>query len=128
MGSGGAGDQGVCSVDRPAALLVLGLVTTGSRGRFARRLEKPKATQQVVRSSPFLRSDATFDLRNVHATRPERVALGQQVEQESGRHLAPPEVGDEDGRVEQVRAQAGDSVRRDLRTQAEAVGRSCQCR
>jgi hypothetical protein len=76
MSSGGAGDKGVCRMNRAAPLLELGLVATGSLSGFAGRLEEAEAVQQVRGSLPPLWSDAPLDLCDVDATRSEEVAIG----------------------------------------------------
>ncbi len=55
------------------------------------------------------------------------MALDEELEQEPGCLLVAAEVSDEDGRIEQVQAQADVSVRRELRTQSAAAARSLQC-
>jgi hypothetical protein len=51
----------------------------------------------------------------------------QKIEQKPGRIFVAPEMGDQDRGVEQVEAQAGDSVRRVFLTQLVAADRSRQC-
>jgi hypothetical protein len=58
-------------MDRPPALVELRLVTACTRGRLAGRLEESQAAQQSDRRFPFLRADASLDLRDVDATRAE---------------------------------------------------------
>ena len=127
MRSGGTGDERVGRVDRAAAPFELGLVAPGPHRRLPRRLEEVKAAQQIGRGFPLLGTDASLDLGDIDAARPKRVATGQKVEQQAGRRIVAAEVGDQNGRVDQVEAQAGDSVRRVLRTQAAAARRSRQC-
>lgn len=83
--------------------------------------------EEAGRRLPLGRSDAALDLRDVDAAGRERVAIGEEREQEARDLLVAAQVGDEDGRVEQVDAQA-DSVRRVFRTQAAVARRSRQCR
>jgi hypothetical protein len=106
---------------------MLGLVAPRSHGRITRRLEKAQAVEQRGHCFPFLRTNTALDLRDVDAARPEHVVATKEVEQKPGRSFVAPEMGDEDRGVEQVEAQAGDSVRRVFLTQAVAAGRSRQC-
>jgi hypothetical protein len=55
------------------------------------------------------------------------MVVGQEIEQECRGRLVTAEVGDQNGGVEQVEAQAVDSVRRVPFTQVDAARRSRQC-
>ena len=95
MSSRSAGDQSVGRVDRATALPELGLVATGPQSRFPRRLEEAKVVQQLGRRLPVLRTDASLGLGDVDTARPQRVAIGQEVEQQAGRRLVAAKVGDQ---------------------------------
>ena len=53
--------------------------------------------------------------------------IGQEVEQKARHRLVAAHVSDEHGRIDQVEAQACDSVRRVFRTHAAVASRSRQC-
>jgi hypothetical protein len=128
MRPGGARDERVRGMDRPPAPRECRLVATRSDGSLASRIQKPEATQEVRDRFPFLRPNAPLDLGDVDTTRPKRMPIPQEIEQEVGSRLVTTQVGDENGRVEQIETQAGDSVRRVFRTQAPVARWSRQCR
>ena len=102
------------------------LVLSGSSRRLCGRLQKLKSIYQCLNVFAFVGPRAVMEFRDVHATRSHRMSFRDEVEDELRDLFEPSKVPDEDGRVEEVSAQAEFSVLRVARTHSAAERGSFQ--
>lgn len=113
-------------MDGAASALKVGLVAPGAPRRLPGRLQEVESLQQARRRLSLFRPYAALDLGDVDASDGERMAAGHEAQQKLGDFLIAAQMGDQDRRVEQVGAQALDSVRRVFLTQEAVEPRSPQ--
>src|SRR6266511_3236343 len=127
VGSSGSRDQCVGRVNRPPLASPLGLVQARTGGSVPGCLEEREPVHEGLNSLALPRPEPSFDLGDVDASRSQRVASSQQVEEALGHVPVSPQMGDQDRCVEHVLGQVS-SVLRTFRTQAAVEARSRQSR
>src|SRR5262245_53172284 len=107
--------------------LELRLVAAGPGRGLARGREETQPVEQRLGRLEVFAPDTSLHFSHVDAAGPERMTVGQEVEEQRRCDFVAAQVSNKDGRVEQMDAQRPDSARRVLRTHAAAASRSRQC-